>query len=84
MRLEFAQQGTPTKWFDIDIMPIGSERYAVLMSYGMIGPSNEDVTIQPLTKIFLGDYFKAEEVLLNKIKNRETIGYKKVEPKTET
>jgi hypothetical protein len=84
VRLEHAQQNNPTKWFEIDIMPVGAEKFSVIMSYGMVGPSGEDVIIQPLKGIFLGPYFEAEDKLINKIKNRESLGYKKVEPKIET
>ena len=84
VRLEHAQQNNPTKWFEIDILPVDDSRFSVIMSYGMIGPSGEDVIIQPLKGIFMGPYFEAEEKLINKMKNRESLGYKKVEPKIET
>ena len=84
MRYECESSGKPTKWFEIDILSLSGDNFMVVMSYGVKSPQGEDTTLQKLKEMFRGKYPDAETVLLNKIKQREQVGYKKVEePKTE-
>lgn len=85
MRYECERSGSPTKWFEIDILSLNEDDFMVVMSFGFKTPQGEDTVLQKLKKIFYGKYPQAEEVLINKVKNREQVGYKRIEePKTET
>ena len=85
MRYEQARPGgAPTKWFEIDILPMEGNEFAVVMTYGLIDPQGEDAILQSLKSIYKGPYQEAERILLAKVQNREKIGYTKIEPKSES
>ena len=84
MRYEMLRPGgAPTKWFSIDILPLEGDEFAVVMTYGLKDPQQEDAILQPLKQIFKGPYQEAERILLAKVQNREKIGYVRIEPKPE-
>lgn len=84
MRYEMPRSGgAPTKWFEIDILPMEGDEFAVVMTYGLKDPQQEDAILQPLKQIFKGNYQEAERILLAKVQNREKIGYTRIEPKPE-
>jgi len=83
MRFECPRSNGLTKWFDIDIMPLPGEKYAVVYTNGLRDPQGGDSILQPLKSIFVGDYFEATAVLSEKTANRLDIGYKKIEAKPE-
>ncbi len=84
MRFERATSGGgPTKWYDIDIISLTGDTFSVVMTYGLKDPQGEDAILQPLKSIFTGPYDEAIQIMLAKIQNREAVGYKKIEPKTE-
>ena len=84
MRYEMPRPGgAPTKWFDIDILPMEGDEFAVVMTYGLKDPQSEDAILQPLKQIFKGSYQEAERILIAKVQNREKIGYTRIEPKPE-
>jgi hypothetical protein len=86
MRYEMVRPGgAPTKWFDINILPMEGNEFAVVMTYGLRAvPQGEDAILQPLKQIFKGSYQEAEGILIAKVQNREKIGYVKIEPTPET
>lgn len=83
MRFECPRQNGLTKWFDIDIMPLPGDQFAVVYTNGLRDPQGGDSILQPLKSIFVGNYFEATKVLAEKTANRLDIGYKKIEVKPE-
>jgi len=84
MRYEMARPGgAPTKWFDIDILPMEGDKFSVVMTYGLKDPQGGDGILQALREIYKGCYQEAERILIAKVQNREKIGYIKIEPKSE-
>ena len=83
MRFECPRQNGLTKWYEIDIMPLPGDSYAVVYTNGLRDPQGTDSILQPLKSIFVGDYFAATRVLEEKTANRLEIGYKKIEAKPE-
>lgn len=86
MRLESSRQGSPTKWCDLDIWSSPNDKFSVVMTYGLVTPQGDEI-LQPLKSLSPegGEYYTdAETRLLAKIKNREDIGYVKIEPKQTT
>lgn len=83
MRFECPRQNGLTKWYEIDIMPLPGDSYAVVYTNGLRDPQGTDSILQPLKSIFVGDYFAATRVLEEKTANRLEIGYKKIEAKLE-
>ena len=83
MRFECPRQNGLTKWFDIDIMPLPGDQFAVVYTNGLRDPQGGDSILQPLKSIFVGNYFEATKILEAKTAYRLDIGYKKIESKPE-
>ena len=83
MRLECRKEDATTKWYEINLVPIDGDNFVVVMSYGTVGPNGEDAILCPLYKVFSGPWLEAQEKLIDKLEDREKIGYQKVEPKTD-
>jgi hypothetical protein len=81
MRYECTRSDAATKWYEINLLAIGQDLYAITATYGMKGLSGDDQILQRLASIYAGTYLDALEHLTDKIKDREYIGYVKIEPK---
>jgi hypothetical protein len=84
MRYECTRSDAATKWYEVNLLSIGQNLFAVTAVYGVKGPSGEDQVLQGLCSIFAGSYLEALDHLSEKVKDRESIGYVKIEPKTNT
>jgi hypothetical protein len=82
MRFECKRADAATKWYDIDLMPLAGENFAVIVTYGVKkGQVDSESILQPATSVFAGSYVDALEVINKKIQDRLSIGYVKIEPK---
>jgi hypothetical protein len=84
VRYECARSDAATKWYEINLLSIGADLFAVTASYGVKGPSGDDSILQRITSIYTGIYLDALQHLTDKIAERESIGYTKIEPKQQT
>jgi hypothetical protein len=81
MRYECNRSDVGTKWYELDLLSIGQEWFAVTIEYGVQSGTGEITILQPLFSIFEGTYLDALDHLSEKVKDRESIGYVKIEPK---
>jgi|WetSurSiteA1Bulk_404760.scaffolds.fasta_scaffold17804_3 hypothetical protein len=81
MRFECKRSDAATKWYDINLMPLAGDNFAVIVTYGVKGPNGDDAILQPATGVFAGSYPDALDVVNKKIQDRLSIGYVKIEPK---
>jgi len=81
MRYECKRADAATKWYDINLMPLSGDNFAVIVTYGIVGPNGDDSIFQPATPAFAGSYPDALDIVNKKIQDRLSIGYAKIEPK---
>lgn len=84
MRYECTRSDAATKWYEINLLSIGQDLFAVTATYGVKGPSGDDQILQRITSIHAGTYLDALEHLSTKIEERKGLGYVKIEPKQKT
>jgi hypothetical protein len=83
MRFECKRSDAATKWYEINLIPIGSDFFSVTVSYGVKGASGEDSILQRITSVYAGNYLDAIQQLSDKVRDREILGYVKIEQKQE-
>lgn len=81
MRFECKRSDATTKWYEINLMPLSGDNFAVIVTYGSKGTNGEDMILQSATSVFAGPYTEALEIINKKIQDRISIGYIKIEPK---
>ena len=81
MRYECKRSDMATKWYEINLLSIGQDFFSVAVSYGTKATTGEEMVAQELSSIFAGPYLDALDHLSTKIKEREELGYVKIEPK---
>jgi hypothetical protein len=81
MRFECKRSDAATKWYEISLLPLNGDNFAVIITYGVKGSNGEDAILQPADSVFNGAYLDALEVINKKVQERLDIGYEKIEPK---
>jgi len=81
MRFECKRSDSATKWYDINLMPLNEDNFAVIVSYGVRGAGGEESVLQPATDTFIGAYLDALDAINKKVQDRLSLGYVKTEPK---
>ena len=77
MRLLCGDAQTMGKWFEIELVPLLNEDWAVVVSWGRMGADGQDFVFQPARQFYIGNWEGAEKVFYAKIDERLKHGYKK-------
>jgi len=87
MRLECKRSDVTTKWYELNLMPLDGDYFAVVISYGTKGSSGEDMICQNAVCVPpespRHNYSEALDIINQKVQDRLSIGYVQVETKTE-
>lgn len=78
MRLECKRADAATKWYDIRLLPLDGNDYAVVVSYGIKSDTGGDSVIQAMEALFKGPFLEAQDLLLDKMTERKSIGYEPI------